>query len=182
MIPHRALALGSAGKFLIGNPICRLIEVSPDGDQAVAGAPRLRVIDIKGVGAGEEIELPLADSPVISLAQPFMNSSDTETPWVVRAKTADAAYQQLRDLPADLALPRPVISVVEDPESAKVLPTNYPPTDDDLNLTALVDWWQLGRPEAVHAFSGSELNHGQRLYGDGDAIERRSKRCPQARR
>lgn len=180
-IPHRALALGAPGSFLIGSPICRLVEVSPDGDRPVAGAPRLRVLDVKGVGAGEELELDFAKSPVLSLAQPFMSSSDEQTPWVVRAKTADAAYQQLRDLPANLKLPRPVISVVEDPASARHLPTNYPPTDDEVDLDSLVDWWQLPRPEAVHAFSGSEFNHGQRLYGRGDTIEKAVKALPSSK-
>jgi 3',5'-cyclic AMP phosphodiesterase CpdA len=181
VIPRRALALGSSGKFLVGSPVCRLIEVCPDGDDPVAGAPRLRVLDVKGVGAGAELELHLRNAPVISLAQPFMSSSDEETPWVVRAKTADAAYQQLRDLPAAVTLPRPVISVVENAASARELPTNFPPTDDEVDLKALVDWWQLARPEAVHAFSGSEFNHGQRLYGRGDAIEKAVRALPSSK-
>lgn len=180
-IPRRALALGASGSFLVGKPICRLIEVCPDDDTPVAGAPRLRVIDIKGVGAGQELQLDLSASPVHSLAQPFMNSSDEETPWVVRAKTADSAYQQLRDLPADLRYPRPVISVVEDPASAKTLPTNYPPTEDGVDLDRLVDWWQLKRPAAVHAFSGSAFNHGERLYGDGDTIKKATLALPSSK-
>jgi hypothetical protein len=102
-----------------------------------------------------------------------MQSSDVETPWVVRARTADAAYQQLRDLPADEDVRRPVISVVEHPDSALQPPSNYGTGDDLQELEDLVEWWQLPRPEAVRTFSGSEFNHGERLYaGSEDAIER----------
>jgi predicted phosphodiesterase len=171
-VPHRVLVLGSPGQFRQGQTACRLIQVSPDDRKPVAGAPRARITNVRVVRAGEPLRLRFQE-PCLSLAQPFMQSSDVETPWVVRARTADAAYQQLRDLPADEDVRRPVISVVEHPDSALQPPSNYGTGDDLQDLEDLVEWWQLPRPEAVRTFSGSEFNHGERLYaGSEDAIER----------
>jgi hypothetical protein len=171
-VPHRVLVLGSPGQFRQGQTACRLVETSPEDRQPVAGAPRARVADLKVVRAGQPLRIPFKE-PCVSLAQPFMQSADVETPWVVRARTADAAYQQLRDLPADEDVRRPVISVVEEPESALRPPSNYGTGDDLQDLGDLVAWWQLPRPEAVRSFSGSEFNHGERLYaGSEDAVER----------
>lgn len=171
-VPHRVLVLGSPGQFRQGQTACRLIETSPEGHQPVAGAPRARIADVKVVRAGQPLRIRFQE-PCVSLAQPFMQSTDVDTPWVVRARTADAAYQQLRDLPADEDVRRPVISVVDEPESALRPPSNYGTGDDLQDLDDLVAWWQLPRPEAVRSFSGSEFNHGERLYaGAEDAVER----------
>ncbi|MEJ7714999.1 MAG: metallophosphoesterase [Thermoleophilaceae bacterium] len=103
-IPWRTLVIGSPGDFQPGQTVCRLIETCPTGDRPVAGAPRLRLIDVPGVRATEAVSLNFAE-PAISLAQPFVRSADIGSPWVVRARTADAAYQQLRDLPISTATP-----------------------------------------------------------------------------
>ncbi|MGN6254726.1 MAG: metallophosphoesterase family protein [Solirubrobacterales bacterium] len=168
LIPRRALVLGAPARFRTGESLCRLIEISPDGDIPVAGAPRLRLLTIKGVDSSESVELPFGRMSKRSLAQPAFVSPDPSTPWVIKARTADAAYQQLRDLPLAENSNRPVISVVEDPTSTAEPPTNYPRRQDMPSLKDLVDWWQHPRPEAVRALSGSSFNHGERLYGYGD--------------
>lgn len=168
--PRRVLVVGSPGDFRPRRVVCRLLEVAPDGDTPVAGAPRMRIIDVIGARVGQELK-PKFRSPCISLAQPFVRSADVATPWVVRAKTADAAYQQLRDLPADLSAPRPVISVVEDPGSTASLPSNYPVMRGKGWLKDVVRWWQLANPEAVRLIAGSDFNHGERIYGRKDGIK-----------
>jgi hypothetical protein len=168
LIPRRTLVLGGPARFRPGESVCRLIEICPAGETAVAGAPRLRFQTIKGVESSERLELTLQRAPKRSLAQPAFISADRNTPWVIQARTADAAYQQLRDLPLADEANRPVISVVEDPASTGELPTNYPERQDMPVLQDLVDWWQHPRPEAVQALSGSVFNHGERLYGYGD--------------
>ena len=176
--PRRVLVLGAPGDFKAGQTVCRLVEVSPEASKPVAGAPRLRLADVKAVRSGQSLRLGL-DDPCHSLAQPFMQSADVAIPWVVRAKTADAAYQQLRDLPMDKDVRRPVVSVVEDAASALTPPTNYARADD---FDDLVKWWQLPRPEAVRTFSGSAFNHGERLrIGPEDAIERAVKALPSSK-
>ena len=168
---RRALVLGAPANFKIDQTICRLLEICPDGAKPVAGAPRLRVIPIEGVEQGEPLALSF-DTSVHSLAQPFVTAARQDTPWVVETKTADAAYQQLRDLRADGGN-RAVVSVVEDPASTARLPTNYPKLESVPRLEQMVDWWQHPRPEAIHSFSGSEFNHGERLYpGRDDGIAR----------
>jgi len=180
LVPRRALVLGAPAEFKIDRRICRLIEVCPDGAKPVAGAPRLRVIPIDGVEQGEPLELSF-EAPVHSLAQPFVNSRSQDTPWVVEAKTADAAYQQLRDLRADGGS-RAVVSVVEDPASTGSLPSNYPEPRPVSSLSQLVDWWQHPRPEAIHSFSGPEFNHGERLYfGREDAIVQAVRALPSSK-
>jgi hypothetical protein len=180
-IPRRALVLGSPGRFRVGAPICRLIEVAPDESRPVAGAPRLRIVDVEGVRGSQELRLDFR-ATCHSLAQPFMQSTDVDTPWVVKARTADAAYQQLIDLPANDQVRRPVISVIEDPGSTSRLPANYKEGDDALELSDLVRWWQLARPEAVRWFSGSAFNHGERLYaGADDAIARAVRALPSSK-
>ena len=181
VVPHRALVLGAPGRFRVGSLVCRLIEVCPDRSKAVAGAPRLRVIPIKGVEASEPITLEFDKFPKRSLAQPAFSSPDHNTPWVIQAKTADAAYQQLCDLPVGDGVNRPVVSVVEDPESTATLPTNYRERDAVPPLKDLVDWWQQRRPEAVQSYSGSKFNHGERLYGDHDAIVKAVKALPSSK-
>jgi 3',5'-cyclic AMP phosphodiesterase CpdA len=168
-IPRRMLVVGSPGDFLPGQTVCRLLDTRPDDDHPVAGAPRLCVIDVAGIRTSQAVQVDIK-KPSMSLAQPFVRSDDIGTPWVVRARTADAAYQQLRDLPTDYAIPRPVVSVVEDAASARVLPVNYPEAKDSRWLESVVEWWQHPRPEAVRAFAGSDFNHGERLYGAEDAI------------
>ena len=177
--PWRALVIGAPGEFRVGRLVCRLLEVAPDGDRAVAGAPRLRTIDVKGIRAGQPLQLDLAAKP-LSLAQPFVRSTEIGMPWVVRARTADAAYQQLRDLHTDLRQPRAVVSVVEDASSVTRLPSNYPGGRDDEWLRRIVRWWQLPRPEAVRAVAGSEFNHGERLYGNGEENENAIKQAARA--
>jgi len=180
LVPWRSLVLGAPATFKIDQRICRLIEVCPDGAKPVAGAPRLRVIPIDGVEQGEALELSF-DPPVHSLAQPFVSSRSQDTPWVVEAKTADAAYQQLRDLRAD-GTNRAVVSVVEDPTSTARLPTNYPKPRAVPPLKMMVDWWQHPRPEAIHSFSGPEFNHGERLYyGREDAIKQAVRALPSSK-
>jgi predicted MPP superfamily phosphohydrolase len=168
LVPRRALVLGAPARFRAGEPVCRLIEVCPDEEKPVRGAPRLRVLTLKGVDGSESLELPFERTSKRSLAQPAFISTDRNTPWVVQAKSADAVYQQLRDLPLAEDANRPVISVVEDPESTAELPTNYPKREDMPSLQDLVDWWQHPRPEAIQALTGSKFNHGERLYGYGD--------------
>jgi predicted MPP superfamily phosphohydrolase len=168
LIPRRALVLGAPARFRPGESVCRLLEICPDGDAPVPGAPRLRVMTVKGVGGSESLELPFARTPKRSLAQPTSLSANRNTPWVVQGTTADAVYQQLRDLPLADGANRAVISVVEDPSSTIRLPTNYPKREDMPSLQDLVDWWQHPRPEAVQALAGSVFNHGERLYGYGD--------------
>jgi 3',5'-cyclic AMP phosphodiesterase CpdA len=168
--PWRTLVLGAPGEFLVGGIVCRLLEVGPDGDKPVAGAPRLRAIDVKGVRAAQALGLNFAAKP-LSLAQPFMHSTAVGMPWVVHARTGDAAYQQLRDLPTEPHLPRVVVSVVDDASSVAELPSNYEVDQDDEWLNRIVTWWQLARPEAVNAYAGAEFNHGQRLYGNGNDEE-----------
>ncbi len=179
-VPWRALAIGSPGDFQPGRTVCRLLETCPVGERPVAGAPRLRVIEVRGVRSAETVTLDF-DQATRSLAQPFVGSNDVESPWVVRAQTADAAYQQLRDLPATLDIPRPVISVVEDSASAARLPANYPEPRDDAWLESLVEWWQHPRPEAVRAVAGSKFNHGERLYGENDAIAKAALALPSSK-
>jgi hypothetical protein len=179
-IPRRTLVVGSPGDFRPDQTVCRLLDVCPDSDHPVAGAPRLRIIDVPGVRASQALKLDFR-RPCLSLAQPFVRSVDLESPWVVQARTADAAYQQLRDLPTDKELPRPVISVVEDPTTAGRLPLNYPGARDDRWLENLVAWWQHPRPEAVHAVAGSDFNHGQRLYGAKHAIEKAARALPSSK-
>lgn len=176
-IPRRALVVGSPGDFRPAKTVCRLIDTSPDGDRPVAGAPRVRIIDVPGVRIGQSLA-PDFRKPSISLAQPFVRSIDVGTPWVVRARTADAAYQQLRDLPIADTAPRPVVSVVENAASAWRLPVNYPEEQDAKWLESLVTWWQHPRPEAVRAFAGSKFNHGERLYAPEDAIRRAALALP----
>jgi 3',5'-cyclic AMP phosphodiesterase CpdA len=178
--PWRALVLGAPGDFQPGSTVCRLVDVSPDGYRPVAGAPRIRVIDVPGTRASETLKLELA-GPSLSLAQPFVRSTDAGTPWVVRAKSADAAYQQLVDLPATVEEPRPVITVIEDPQSVWQLPSNYPEDRDTPWLTDLVRWWQLEEPLAVRAFAGSDFNHGERLYAPTDAIARAVEALPSSK-
>jgi hypothetical protein len=181
-VPHRVLVLGSPGDFKTNRTACRLIEISPEDAKPVPGAPRIRFADIKAVRAGQGLGLDGLEGPCTSLAQPFMQSTDVSTPWVVRAKTADAAYQQLRDLPTDSDTPRPVISVVESPGSTGDPITNYRSDDGALQLSDLVAWWQLPRPEAVRTFSGSEFNHGERLYaGSENAIARAVRALPSSK-
>lgn len=181
MIPRRALVLGSPGDFKRGRTACRLIEISPDETKPVAGAPRVRLADVKAVRPGQPVRAKL-EGPCQSLAQPFMQSTDVETPWVVKARTADAVYQQLRDLPTDKHVRRPVISVVEEAGSAWDPPQNYGRDGRVPDLDDLVDWWQLPRPEAVRTFSGSAFNHGERLYpGSDDAIERAVEALPSSK-
>ncbi|MBS1888293.1 MAG: metallophosphoesterase [Actinobacteria bacterium] len=168
---RRAMVLGAPGRFRVGGIVCRLIEVSPEGEEPVAGAPRVRIVPIKGVDAAESMALDIDVWPKYSLAQPAFTSANPMTPWVIEAETADAAYEQVRDL----ALPdpggRPVVSVVNDPASTADYPTNYP--DKKIpRLGDLVDWWQLPRPEAVSSYSGSTFNHGERLYGGEDSVDR----------
>jgi hypothetical protein len=160
LIPRRALVLGAPGRFRPGESVCRLVEVCPDGDAPVAGAPRLRVVTVKGVDGSESLELPFARTARRSLAQPAFLSTDRNTPWVVQGQTADAVYQQLRDLPLGEEANRAVISVVEDPASTALRPTNYPQREGLPPLRDLVDWWQHPRPEAVQALAGSVFNHG----------------------
>jgi 3',5'-cyclic AMP phosphodiesterase CpdA len=180
LVPRRALVLGAPAEFKIDRQICRLIEVCPDGAKPVAGAPRLRVIPVLGVEQGESLELSFG-AAIHSLAQPFVNSLSQNTPWVVEAKTADAAYQQLRDLRADGGS-RAVISVVEDPASTESLPSNYPEPRPVSSLSHLVDWWQHPRPEAIHSFSGPEFNHGERLYfGREDSIVQAVRALPSSK-
>jgi hypothetical protein len=169
--PRRVLVMGSPGDFRPNQIVCRLLETAPDDDAPVPGAPRLRIVPITGARLSQRIE-PQFRSPCVSLAQPYVRSEDTATPWVVRAQTADAAYQQLRDFPAELSAPRPVISVVEEPSSTAALPSNYPVDRDDAWLDGVVRWWQLANPEAVRLIAGSDFNHGERLYGRTDAIKR----------
>jgi len=170
--PHRTLVLGAPGRFQIGRPVCRLIEICPGDERPVAGAPRLRVLGINGVEASEPLQLDFEAAPVRSLAQPAFTSGASDTPAVIRARSADAAYQQLADLPVDDGVNRAVISVVDDPASTATLPTNYKAPATVPPLEDLVEWWQQRRPEAVRSWSGSEFNHGERLYGDEDAIKR----------
>jgi hypothetical protein len=179
-IPRRALVVAAPGDFRPDKLVCRLLEAAPDSDKPVAGAPRLRVISLVGPRVGQPLK---GDFNVrcISLAQPFIRSADTGTPWVVRARTADAAYQQLRDLPTDLAEPRAVISVVDDPSSVNDLPLNYPGDFDSGWLRNLVEWWQLSEPEAVRAFAGSDFNHGERLYGYDDAVAKAAMALPSSK-
>lgn len=181
LAPHRALVLGAPGRFRPGETVCRLIEVCPDGDKPVAGAPRLRVVPVKGVEASEALNLDLNRAPKRSLAQPAFSSQESNTPWVVQARTADAAYQQLCDLPVTDAVKRPVISVVADADSTGLLPTNYRERDAVPPLKDLVDWWQQRRPEAVQSYSGSTFNHGERLYGDHDAIAKAVEALPSSK-
>jgi 3',5'-cyclic AMP phosphodiesterase CpdA len=178
--PRRALVLGAPGDFRVGETVCRLLEIGPDGDQPVPGAPRVRVIDVPGVRVSENQVLDMKVRP-LALAQPFVGSADHETPWVVRAQDADAAYQQLRDLPGKIDSPRPVISVVENAASARHLPRNYPKPHDDEWLKDVVRWWQLPRPEAVRAAAGSDFNHGERLYAGRDAIEAAARALPSSK-
>ena len=181
LVPRRALVLGAPGRFRPGETACRLIEICPDGDQPVAEAPRLRVIPIKGVEASETLKLDFGRIPKRSLAQPTFSSEESNTPWVVQAKTADAAYQQLCDLPVSDTAPRPVISVVTDPDSTANLPTNYREREAVPPLKDLVDWWQHHRPEAVQSYSGSTFNHGERLYGDHNAIVKAVEALPSSK-
>ena len=181
VVPHRALVLGAPGHFRIGASVCRLIEICPDGDRAVAGARRLRVIPIKGVEASQQIALDFKKFPKRSLAQPAFSSSEHNTPWVIQAQTADAAYQQLCDLPVADDVNRAVISVVENPDSTATLPTNYHERAAVPPLQDLVDWWQRRRPEAVQSYSGSKFNHGERLYGDHDAIVKAVEALPSSK-
>jgi predicted MPP superfamily phosphohydrolase len=178
-VGRRALVLGAPANFKIDQKICRLLEICPDGAKPVAGAPRVRVIPIEGVEQGEPLTLSF-DAPVHSLAQPFITATRQDTPWVVEAKTADAAYQQLRDLRADGGN-RAVISVVEDPASTEYLPTNYPKPESVHPLEQVVDWWQHPRPEAINSFSGSQFNHGERLYLGGDAITQAVEALPSSK-
>lgn len=180
-VPRRALVLGAPGRFRVGSTAFRLIEVCPGGEQPVAGAPRLRIVPVRAPRAGQPFKLSFAE-PCLSLAQPFVQSGDPETPWVVRARSADAAYQQLRDLPARSDQPRPVISVVEDAATAEELPTNYAERDDRPDLAAVVRWWQLPRPQAVRSYAGSAFNHGERLYpGSEDAIADAARALPSSK-
>lgn len=176
---RRTLVLGAPANFKIDQTICRLLEICPDGAKPVPGAPRLRVIPIEGVEQGEPLALSF-DTSVHSLAQPFVTAARQDTPWVVEAKTADAAYQQLRDLRADGGN-RAVISVVEDPASTARLPTNYPKPDSVPPLEQVVDWWQHPRPEAINSFSGSEFNHGERLNLGGDGIAQAVEALPSSK-
>jgi len=98
--------VGSPGDFRLGQTVCRLLDTRPGGNQPVAGAPRLRVIDIAGIRTSQAAQVDFA-KPSISLAQPFVRSNDIGTPWVVRARTAEAAYQQLRDLGPTTRFPGP---------------------------------------------------------------------------
>lgn len=180
-VPHRALVLGAPGRFRPGETVCRLIDICPDGDKPVAGAPRLRVIPVKGVEASEALKLEFDRATTRSLAQPAFASEESNTPWVVQARTADAAYQQLCDLPVGDSVKRPVISVIADPDSTTRLPTNYRELDAVPALKDLVDWWQQRRPEAVQSYSGSTFNHGERLYGDHDAIVRAVEALPSSK-
>lgn len=179
-IARRTLVVGSPGDFRPGQTVCRLLDTRPDSDQPVAGAPRLRIIDVAGVRTSQPAQVDFA-GPSMSLAQPFVRSDDIGTPWVVRARTADAAYQQLRDLPTDYAIPRPVVSVVDDAASARELPVNYPEAKGARWLESLVEWWQHPRPEAVRAFAGSDFNHGERLYGSENAIRRATLALPSSK-
>lgn len=174
--PWRTLVVGAPGEFRVGRVVCRLLEVAPDGDRPVAGAPRLRTIDILGVRAAQALTPDFAASP-LSLAQPFIHSSEMGMPWVIRAHTGDAVYQQLRDLPTEPSLPRVVVSVVDDASSVWSLPSNYAVEEDDEWLRRLVRWWQLPRPEAVTAYAGARFNHGQRLYGDGSQAQNSVRRA-----
>ena len=167
---HRAMVLGAPGVFLTGETVCRLIEVCPEGQVAVAGAPTVRVIPIAGVDPSGAIDLDLTAHPKHSLAQPNLGRETLMTPWVVEAEKADAVYEQVRDLPVGEETPRAVISVVTDPASTADFPSNYPVGEGVPPLEDLVEWWQLPRPEAVKSYSGSEFNHGERLYGDEDTI------------
>jgi Calcineurin-like phosphoesterase len=178
---HRAIVLGAPGVFRTGETVCRLIEVCPDGELPVAGAPRVRVIPIEGVESSASISLDFAAFPTHSLAQPAFGRESLRTPWVVEAEDADAAYEQVRDLPVGEESPRAVISVVTDPGSTSAFPTNYPGNENVPSLEDLVDWWQLPRPEAVNSYSGSEFNHGERLYGNEDAIEKAVRALPSSK-
>jgi predicted MPP superfamily phosphohydrolase len=182
--PWRTLVLGAPGEFRVGRIVCRLLEVSPDGDQPVAGAPRVRTIDVRGVRSAQSLGLDFAARP-LSLAQPFMHSTEIGMPWVVHARTGDAAYQQLRDLPTEQNLPRVVVSVVDDVSSVRQLPSNYKVDQDDEWLERIVTWWQHPRPEAVNAYAGAQFNHGQRLYGNGtdeqNAIKRAALALPSSK-
>lgn len=178
-VGRRALVLGAPANFKIDQTVCRLLEICPDGAKPVAGAPRLRVIPIEGVEQAEPLALSF-DAAVHSLAQPFITAARQDTPWVVEARTADAAYQQLRDLRADGGN-RAVISVVEDPASTARLPTNYPKPDSVPPLEQVVDWWQHPRPEAINSFSGSEFNHGERLYLGSDGIAQAVEALPSSK-
>ncbi|HEX3734974.1 MAG TPA: metallophosphoesterase [Solirubrobacterales bacterium] len=181
VVPHRALVLGAPGRFRPGDTVCRLIEICPDGDKPVAGAPRLRIVPVKGVEASEALKLDIDRAPRRSLAQPAFCSQESNTPWVIQAKTADAAYQQLCDLSVADSVSRPVISVVTDAQSVSRLPTNYRERDAVPPLKDLVNWWQQRRPEAVQSYSGSTFNHGERLYGDHDAIVKAVKALPSSK-
>jgi hypothetical protein len=140
----------------------------------------MRVVDVAGVRASQSVKLDFT-VPSLSLAQPFVRSTDAGTPWVVRAQSADAAYQQLVDLPATVDEPRPVISVIEDPESVWKIPSNYPEARDARWLADLVSWWQLDEPQAVRAFAGSDFNHGERLYGPTDAVALAAEALPSSK-
>jgi hypothetical protein len=178
---HRAIVLGAPGVFRTGETVCRLIEACPDAEHPVAGAPRIRVIPIAGVDASASISLDFATSPTYSLAQPAFVRESLRTPWIVEAENADAAYEQIRDLPVGEESPRAVISVVTDPSSTSTFPTNYPGTKKVPSLEDLVNWWQLPRPEAVNSYSGSEFNHGERLYGNEDALEKAVRALPSSK-
>jgi 3',5'-cyclic AMP phosphodiesterase CpdA len=179
--PRRAMVLGAPGRFRVGQTVCRLIEVSPDGHEPVAGAPRVRIAAIKGVDASESMPFDLDNSPRYSLAQPAFCSEEKTTPWVIEAETADAAYEQVRDLPLGDPSGRAVISVVTDPASTTTYPTNYRERVAVPALDDLVNWWQLPRPEAVKSYSGSTFNHGERLYGDDDSIGKAVKALPSSK-
>jgi 3',5'-cyclic AMP phosphodiesterase CpdA len=175
----RTFVVCSPGVFRRGKTVCRLIDTRPGDDKVVLGAPRFSLISVNGVGPGQGASLD-SETPAISLAQPFVRSENPAAPWVVRARTADAAYQQLRDLQVH-EQPRQVISIVESPESTAELPSNYPGDWDEKWLSNLVKWWQHPRPEAVRAYLGSQYNHGERLYGGPDAITIAAKALPSSK-
>ncbi len=175
----RTFVICSPGRFRRGETVCRLIDTRPGGDRPVAGAPRFSFVSVKGVGPGQRLPHDLNGQP-ICLAQPFARSENPAAPWIVRARTADAAYQQLRDLRVH-ERPRQIISIVEDPESTETLPSNYPNGRDEHWLSNLVQWWQHPRPEAIRAYLGSKYNHGERLYGDPDPIASAARALPSSK-
>jgi 3',5'-cyclic AMP phosphodiesterase CpdA len=175
----RIFVISAPGRFRKDSVVCRLLDTRPGGEEPVAGAPRFSFENVLGVGVGEPVQLTLK-AKAISLAQPYFRSENPAVPWIVRARTADAAYQQLRDLRVNGGS-RQVISIVESPDSTTTLPSNYPVTRDGTWLTNLVDWWQHPRPEAIRAYMGSKYNHGERLYGGPDLIDVAAKALPSSK-
>jgi 3',5'-cyclic AMP phosphodiesterase CpdA len=147
--------------------IAKVIDVRAD-------LPTIRRVIITSIPARGE-GIPLRAEELAAAKEHVLGRGDVAS-GVFAGRTGEAVYEQLIDVLSNSReqVPRPVLCRIDDSQSARFMPSTYPPVSGYENrlqewFNTMVDWWQRRR-----AGRGMEFNHGERLRdyrGDIDQIE-----------